>query len=86
MNNREPNVVLMSIFGPITYQNPTEWAQILAQAGEDVETLPLWYESGELGAHTSRPSKPGGNVVCAIAMYAASFGFRRLGQLAARFG
>jgi hypothetical protein len=45
------NDPLMMIFGPITFQNPSQWAQIMSQAGEDVETLPLWYESNDLGTN-----------------------------------
>lgn len=42
---------LLGIFGPITFQQPSQWAEIMPAAGEDVEFLTLWYESGEAGAH-----------------------------------
>jgi len=42
---------LLGVFGPITFQQPSQWTQILAQAGEDVKFLPLWYESGDAGAN-----------------------------------
>ena len=42
---------LMMVFGPITFQQPSQWTQILAEAGEDVELLTLWYESNEAGAN-----------------------------------
>lgn len=44
------NDPLVGIFGPITYQSPSQWSDILSYAGEDVEFLPLWYESGDAGA------------------------------------
>lgn len=44
---------LMGVFGPITFQSPGEWSQILSQAGEEVDLLTLWYESGEAGANGS---------------------------------
>jgi hypothetical protein len=42
---------LVGVFGPITFQQPSHWTQILAEAGEPVNFLPLWYESGEAGAN-----------------------------------
>lgn len=42
---------LLPIFGPITFEQEAQWTQILASAGEDVEFLPLWYESGDAGAN-----------------------------------
>ncbi|HYG39634.1 MAG TPA: carbohydrate-binding protein [Cytophagales bacterium] len=44
------NDPLVGIFGPITYQSPSQWSDILSYAGEDVEFLPLWYESGDGGS------------------------------------
>lgn len=44
------NDPLVGVFGPITYQTPSQWADILSYAGEDVEFLPLWYESGDAGS------------------------------------
>ena len=41
--------VLMTNFGPITQENPSQWDAILA--GHDVDFLPLWYQSGEAGAN-----------------------------------
>jgi hypothetical protein len=42
---------LLTVFGPITFQQPAQWTQILAEAGEDVEFLTLWYESPDAGAN-----------------------------------
>jgi hypothetical protein len=42
---------LVGVFGPIRFETPSQWTQILAEAGEDVEFLPLWYESDEAGAN-----------------------------------
>ena len=42
---------LMLSFGPITFQSPADWSQILAEAGEDVDFLPLWFEEGDAGAN-----------------------------------
>ncbi len=42
---------LVGVFGPITHQTPAAWSDILSNAGEDVEFLPLWYESGDAGAN-----------------------------------
>lgn len=42
---------LAGVFGPITFQQPAQWTEIMAEAGEDIEFLTLWYESGEAGAH-----------------------------------
>lgn len=42
--------LLVGVFGPITHQTPAAWADILSNAGEDVEFLPLWYEQGDAGA------------------------------------
>jgi hypothetical protein len=45
------NDPLVGIFGPITYQTPANWTDILSYAGEDIEFLPLWYESGDGGSN-----------------------------------
>ena len=45
--NRHP---LVCIFGPVTFEDPADWADILPAAGEEIEFLPLWYESGEAGS------------------------------------
>jgi hypothetical protein len=45
------NDPLMMVFGPINYQTPSDWTQILSQAGEDVDLRTLWYESGDAGAN-----------------------------------
>lgn len=45
------NDPLVGIFGPITYQTPSQWSDILSYAGEDVEFLPLWYENGDAGSN-----------------------------------
>jgi Glycosyl hydrolase family 99 len=44
---------LLPIFGPISFEQETEWTQILAEAGEPVDFLPLWYESGDAGANAN---------------------------------
>jgi hypothetical protein len=41
---------LVCIFGPVTFEDPADWEEILPAAGEEVELLPLWYESGDAGA------------------------------------
>ena len=45
------NDPLLMTFGPITFEQEWQWTQILAQAGEDVDFLPLWYESGDAGVN-----------------------------------
>jgi hypothetical protein len=45
------NDPLVGVFGPITHQTPSAWSDILSHAGEDVEFLPLWYESGDAGSN-----------------------------------
>jgi hypothetical protein len=42
---------LVGVFGPITFQQASQWTQILAEAGEDVNFLTLWYESNDVGAN-----------------------------------
>jgi hypothetical protein len=42
---------LVSVFGPIRFQTPSQWTQILAEAGEDVDFSTLWYEMGDAGAN-----------------------------------
>ena len=39
------------VFGPITFQQPTQWTQILAQANEPVDFLTLWYERPDAGTN-----------------------------------
>jgi hypothetical protein len=46
----EPNP-LVGVFGPITFQQESQWTEILAEAGAPVELLTLWYESGDAGAN-----------------------------------
>lgn len=46
--NKDP---LVCIFGPITFQSPLHWTEILPSAGEDVEFLTLWNESGDAGSN-----------------------------------
>ena len=41
---------LVCIFGPITFESPSDWNEIMPAAGEELEFLPLWYESGEAGS------------------------------------
>ncbi len=45
------NDPLVCIFGPITFQTPANWTEILSSAGEDIEFLTLWNESGDAGAN-----------------------------------
>jgi Glycosyl hydrolase family 99 len=45
------NEPLLAVFGPITFQQESDWTQILGEAGEDVNFLTLWYESAEAGAN-----------------------------------
>ncbi len=44
---------LLGVFGPIKFQQPSNWTQILDQAGEEVDLLTLWYEGAEAGANAS---------------------------------
>ncbi|HMO85731.1 MAG TPA: hypothetical protein PKC18_12525, partial [Lacipirellulaceae bacterium] len=44
---------LLMVFGPITFQQPAQWTEILAEAGESVDFLTLWYESAEAGANAA---------------------------------
>jgi hypothetical protein len=50
---RQPktNAPLVAVFGPITFQDQSQWTQILAAAGEDVDLNTLWFESGDAGRH-----------------------------------
>jgi hypothetical protein len=45
------NDPLVCIFGPIKFQTAANWTEIMPSAGEDIEFLTLWYESGEAGAN-----------------------------------
>jgi hypothetical protein len=47
------NDPLLPTFGPITFQQPSQWTTILGAAGEDVEFLPLWYESADAGTNAN---------------------------------
>ena len=42
---------LLPVFGPITFDSEAEWTQILSQAGEPVDFLPLWYQSNDAGSN-----------------------------------
>ena len=42
---------LVGVFGPIRFQIPSQWTQILAEAGEEVEFITLWYEKNDSGEH-----------------------------------
>lgn len=46
--NQDP---LLTVFGPITFEQPSQWTEILAEAGEEVEFLTLWYQSSDAGAN-----------------------------------
>jgi Glycosyl hydrolase family 99/Dockerin type I domain len=45
------NDPLLMVFGPITFQQQSDWTQILSNAGGDVDFLTLWYESGDAGTN-----------------------------------
>lgn len=45
------NSPLLPIFGPITFQSPAEWSQILPETGTNPEFLALPYQSGEAGTN-----------------------------------
>ncbi|MCC6491696.1 MAG: hypothetical protein IT424_01605 [Pirellulales bacterium] len=40
---------LLGVFGPIRFQSPDQWSEILAEAGEDLDFLTLWYEKNDAG-------------------------------------
>ena len=42
---------LLAVFGPIRFQQAAQWTQILAEAGEDVNFLTLWYEKNDAGVN-----------------------------------
>ena len=42
---------LVGVFGPIRFQTASQWTQILAEAGEDVDFNTLWYEKNDAGAN-----------------------------------
>jgi hypothetical protein len=44
---------LVDVFGPITFQTPSQWTTILGQAGENVDLNTLWYENGDAGANAT---------------------------------
>jgi hypothetical protein len=41
---------LVGVFGPIRFQSPAQWTEILAEAGDDVDFNTLWYEMNDAGA------------------------------------
>lgn len=43
---------ILPVFGPITQQQPSAWDAVL-QNVQDVELLPLWFQSGEAGANAT---------------------------------
>ncbi len=43
------NDPLLTVFGPIRFQQPSQWTEILGQAGEPVDFLTLWYERNDAG-------------------------------------
>lgn len=45
------NSPLMYVFGPITFQSPSQWSQILPETGADPTFLTLQYESGDAGTN-----------------------------------
>jgi hypothetical protein len=48
---RSNGAPLVGVFGPVTYQTPSQWTDILSYAGQDIEFLPLWYENGDAGSN-----------------------------------
>jgi glycosyl hydrolase family 99 len=42
---------LVGVFGPIRFQTESQWTQILAEAGEDVDFNTLWYEKNDAGVN-----------------------------------
>jgi hypothetical protein len=42
---------LLGVFGPITFQSEAQWTEILAEAGEPVDFVTLWYEKNDAGAN-----------------------------------
>ena len=42
---------LVGIFGPITFEQPAQWGEIMKEAGEEVEFLTLWHETEDAGEH-----------------------------------
>jgi hypothetical protein len=42
---------LLGVFGPIRFQSEAQWTEILAEAGEPVDFLTLWYEKNDAGAN-----------------------------------
>ena len=44
---------LLLTFGPITFKTEQEWVLILANAGEPVNFLTLWYDSQKAGSQVS---------------------------------
>ena len=42
---------LVAVFGPIRFQTASQWTQILAEAGEDVDFNTLWYEKNDAGTN-----------------------------------
>src|SRR5215211_59222 len=42
---------LLGVFGPITFQQESQWTQILASAGGPVDFTTLWYEKNDAGVN-----------------------------------
>jgi hypothetical protein len=42
---------LVGVFGPIRFQTASQWTQILAEAGEDLDFNTLWYEKNDAGSN-----------------------------------
>ena len=42
---------LLGVFGPITFQQESQWTTILAQAGGNVDFNTLWYEKNDAGVN-----------------------------------
>lgn len=49
--NNAGNDPLVSVFGPIRFQSGAQWNQIVAEAGEPIDFLTLWYEKNDAGVN-----------------------------------
>jgi hypothetical protein len=48
---RVNNAPVVAVFGPITFQKPEQWTEILSGSQEPIEFLPLWGESKDAGTN-----------------------------------
>lgn len=49
----QQNKPVVGIFGPITFQNESDWNLIMPYAVEDINLLTLWNQSNEVGSNAS---------------------------------